>query len=60
MILQVNKMYHPDIGGVETVVKQYSEYLSQYDEVIVLCINKNFSLTTGILKNIFPYQKDNT
>jgi len=46
MILQVNKMYHPDIGGVETVVKQYSEYLSQYDEVIVLCINKNFSLTT--------------
>ena len=50
MILQVNKMYHPDIGGVETVVKQHSEYLSQYDEVIVLCINKNFSLIAEIKK----------
>jgi len=48
MILQVNKMYSPDIGGVETVVKEYSEYLSDYEEVIVLCSHKNFSLKTTI------------
>lgn len=41
-------MYHPDIGGVETVVKQYAEYLKQFDEVIVLCIYRNFNLRTTI------------
>lgn len=48
MILQVNKIYSPEIGGVETVVKEYSEFLNEYEEVIVLCINKNFSLQTKI------------
>jgi len=48
MILQVNKMYYPDIGGVETVVKQYAEYLSKFDEVVVLCINKNFRIRTTV------------
>jgi rhamnosyl/mannosyltransferase len=48
MILQVNKMYSPDIGGVETVVKEYSEYLKDYDDVVVLCINRNFSFKTTI------------
>jgi len=48
MILQVNKMYYPDIGGVETVVRQYAEYLSQFDEVVVLCINKNFRIRTTV------------
>jgi rhamnosyl/mannosyltransferase len=48
MILQINKMYAPEIGGVETVVKEYSEYLNHYDDVTVLCIKKNFSLKTSI------------
>lgn len=48
MILQVNKMYDPDIGGVETVVKEYSEYLKEFDDVVVLCVNKKFSLKTKI------------
>ena len=26
-ILEVNKAYHPHIGGIETLVKQYSEEL---------------------------------
>ncbi|MGB9814110.1 MAG: glycosyltransferase [Thermovenabulum sp.] len=50
MILQVNKMYYPDIGGVETVVKQYSEYLKQFDEVVILCIHRNFRLRTTVEK----------
>ena len=48
MILLVNKMYDPDIGGVETVVKEYAEFLKQHDNVSVLCINKRFSLKTHI------------
>jgi glycosyltransferase involved in cell wall biosynthesis len=46
MILQVNKMYDPTIGGVETVVKQYAKFLSQFEEVVVLCINDKFSFRT--------------
>jgi len=48
MILQVNKMYSPDIGGVETVVKEYAEYLKEFDDMTVLCVNKRFSLKTTI------------
>ena len=48
MILQINKMYEPDIGGVETVVKEYSNYLKNYDDVTVLCVRKNFSIKTTI------------
>ena len=48
MILQVNKMYSPDIGGVETVVKEYSEYLKDFDDVIVLCCHKNLSFRTTV------------
>jgi len=48
MILQINKMYDPDIGGVETVVKEYSNYLKQFDDVVVLCVSKNFSLKTTV------------
>jgi len=46
MILQINKMYSPEIGGVETVVQKYANYLKNYDDVIVLCIKKDFSLRT--------------
>ena len=35
-ILQVNKMYYPDIGGVETIVKQYAEFLNKYFDITVL------------------------
>lgn len=45
-ILQVNKFYHPDIGGVETVVKQYAESVTNDHEVTVLCINKTLSYKT--------------
>jgi len=47
MILQVNKMFLPDIGGVETVVKEYSEYLKEFDDMVVLCCHKNFTLKTS-------------
>jgi glycosyltransferase involved in cell wall biosynthesis len=58
MILQVNKIYSPEIGGVETVVKEYSEYLNTYENVVVLCVNKNFSLKTKIevINNIKIYR----
>ncbi|WP_440144518.1 glycosyltransferase [Aeromonas veronii] len=46
-ILQVNKYYDPDIGGVETVCKQYSEQLSEHHNVVVICVNKKFSLFTS-------------
>lgn len=46
-ILQINKMYTPDIGGVETVVKQYAELMSVNSKVTVLCINKKFKLSTS-------------
>lgn len=49
MILQINKFYSPDIGGVETVVKDYAEFLNKYDDVVVLCVNKKFSLKTKIV-----------
>ncbi len=34
-ILQVNKAYYPHVGGIESLVKQYSEELSGYDDVEV-------------------------
>lgn len=46
MILQINKMYAPDIGGIETVVGDYSNYLKKYDTVVILCVNRNFSFKT--------------
>ncbi len=32
-VLEVNKAYSPHTGGIETLVKQYSEELSRYDDV---------------------------
>ena len=54
MILEVNKFYFPVIGGVETVVKQYSEFLSKHEQVIVLCVKRNFSFFTEktIINNV--------
>ncbi|KJY79058.1 glycosyltransferase [Vibrio nigripulchritudo] len=43
-VLQVNKFYHPEIGGIETVCRQYSNFLSEENKVIVLTVKKEFSL----------------
>jgi rhamnosyl/mannosyltransferase len=45
-ILQINKFYYPHIGGVETIVKQYAEYLTKNNEVCCLTINNKFKLFT--------------
>ncbi len=34
-ILQVNKAYYPHVGGIESLIKQYSEELGQLDNVEV-------------------------
>lgn len=47
-ILQVNKYYYPDIGGVESVVKQYAENLGEDFDITVLCVKKNFSFNTEV------------
>jgi len=45
-VLHVNKFYSPEIGGVETVCKQYSDYIAKSNKITVLCVSKNFSLFT--------------
>lgn len=48
-ILLINKLYYPDIGGVETVVRQYAEYMVNNGwDVSVLCCNKKRSIKTSI------------
>lgn len=42
-ILIVNKYYSPDVGGVETVVKQHAQILNDDYLVQVICVNKHFS-----------------
>ena len=46
MILQINKQYAPDIGGVERVVQDYGEILNAHEKVIVLCVSSRFSFFT--------------
>lgn len=43
-ILIVNKMYWPDIGGIETIVKQYAEYFADKYEVTVLTSSGSLKL----------------
>lgn len=46
-ILEVNKAYFPHIGGIETLVKQYSEELGQFDtqvRILVCCDNRGGSI----------------
>ncbi|MDO6516178.1 MULTISPECIES: glycosyltransferase [Zobellia] len=45
-ILQINKYFFPDIGGVETVVKQYAHAVNTEHSVKVLCVHKDFSFKT--------------
>jgi glycosyltransferase involved in cell wall biosynthesis len=42
----VNKFYSPDIGGVETVVRDHAHELSLNYNVNILCVSKKFSFTT--------------
>lgn len=54
-ILILNKMYHPDIGGVETITKQYAEWLSSENyEVTVLTTKRksNFKVETKMINNV--------
>lgn len=48
-ILQINKFYHPLIGGVETVVKQYAEFLAEKGNMVaVLTAHDSFSLFSKV------------
>lgn len=47
-VLIVNKMYSPDIGGVETVVKQYAEYLNKFYDLTVLTASAHQRIKTNI------------
>ena len=50
-------MYHPDIGGVETVTKQYAEWLSSENHkvtVLTTSSKSNFKIET---KMIFQNRK---
>ena len=42
-ILQVNKLYWPHLGGIETVVRDIAEYLAQTDSIqsdVLVCQEK--------------------
>lgn len=47
-ILQVNKYYSPEVGGIETVCQQYSEHLAKEHEVTVLCVHKHFKIRGSV------------
>ena len=54
-ILILNKMYHPDIGGVETVTKQYAEWLSSENHkvtVLTTSSKSNFKIKTKMINNV--------
>lgn len=44
-VLEVNKAYFPHVGGIESLVKQYSEELKQYCTVKTLVCRDNFGST---------------
>ena len=46
-ILEVNKAYYPHVGGIESLVRQYSEKLSEIEntEIDVLVCRENFGKT---------------
>lgn len=54
-ILQVNKLYHPWIGGVETVVKQYAEGLVAKGitcDVLAINENRNALISEEIINDV--------
>lgn len=47
-LLIVNKQYHPDLGGVETVVNKYYSLLREEFDVTILCCSRKKSKNTKI------------
>ncbi len=50
-VLEVNKAYFPHVGGIETLVKQYSEELGQFDaqvRTLVCCENQGGTIRERI------------
>jgi rhamnosyl/mannosyltransferase len=53
-ILQINKLYYPVIGGIETIVKQISEGINRIEnfEVDVLVCNDTFKTNTEHINGV--------
>ena len=53
-ILQINKLYHPVVGGIETVVRQIAEGINDTGGVTVdvLVCNDRFKTTTGTIRGV--------
>ncbi len=52
-ILQINKLYHPWLGGVESHVKQLAENLSEQNQKVkVLCCNTRFKTQSETINKI--------
>ena len=54
-ILQINKLYHPVVGGIETIVRQTAEGINNTGgfTVDVLVCNDRFKTTTGTIRGVF-------
>ena len=53
-ILQINKLYHPVVGGIETIVRQTAEGINNTGgfTVDVLACNDRFKTTTGTIQGV--------
>jgi hypothetical protein len=55
-ILQVNKLYYPWIGGVETIVQEIAEWLNGKDEfeidVLVLYVDPSSTIISSKSLNV--------
>ena len=54
-ILILNKMYHPDIGGVETITKQYAEWLNSDNHTVTILTTSsksNFKIVTKTINGV--------
>ena len=54
-ILQVNKAYYPHVGGIESLIKQYSEELGQLDDVevkVLVCRSERGKTQHGTVNGV--------
>ncbi|MFC2167335.1 hypothetical protein ACFLQZ_05160, partial [Acidobacteriota bacterium] len=52
-ILQINKLFYPWLGGVESHVKQLAEKLAEQNQKVkVLCCNTRFKTQSVTFNNI--------
>ncbi len=52
-VLEVNKAYFPHVGGIESLVKQYSEELRQYCAVKTLvCRDDKGKTVVDVVKGV--------